>query len=89
MVFGIKNLKMLQHGRGVAWTAPILKDGKLVGECSNEGTGGCNRYSFEDKSVNQEFNKAARAAHPNELEPEDAYMEDLIRLLESKESSRG
>lgn len=40
----MKNLRTLEHGRGVAWTAVLCIDGKPLCEVSQEGRGGGNRY---------------------------------------------
>lgn len=77
--YKIKDLKMLEHRRGIAWSCSIVLDGKVVGECSNDGNGGCNDYSFCTKEEEKAFHEAAVKAHPEcRFGPTDSFMTDLI-----------
>lgn len=49
--FTLKNLKVCEWAseETTCFTATLYVDGKRVGECSNDGHGGCNRYDFNEK----------------------------------------
>jgi hypothetical protein len=48
--FTLKNLKVCEWAseETTCFTATLYVDGKRVGECSNDGQGGCNNYGFNE-----------------------------------------
>jgi len=48
--FTLKNLKVCEWAseETTCFTATLYVDGKRVGNCSNDGHGGCNRYDFNE-----------------------------------------
>ncbi|MCW2763825.1 MAG: hypothetical protein JWR85_4026 [Marmoricola sp.] len=56
-VYTLAKAKELASG---AFYAEIKLNGKLVGEVSNDGRGGCDRYSFKDRENRELFTKTAQ-----------------------------
>ncbi len=74
-----------------AFTATIYLDGVRAGRVSNEGTGGCNRYEFEDRSQRVAFEAYARAwgkEHGETFEPEGALILQLCEDIRCRRLSR-
>lgn len=77
-VFTLAKAKELASG---AFYAEIKLNGKLVGDVSNDGRGGCDMYSFKDRESRELFTKVAKevmgAGEPY-VEIEDAYVTRLF-----------
>lgn len=77
-VFTLAKAKELPSG---AFYAEIKLNGKMVGDVSNDGRGGCDMYSFKDRESRELFNKAAKEVMGNAETPfeiEDAYVTRLF-----------
>lgn len=41
----LRRLRLMEHSQGVAWTADLYLDGKLLCHVHNEGNGGCTNFA--------------------------------------------
>ena len=73
----LKAVKSFNGPDGECFTAKICFDGKSVGEVSNEGWGGCNRYTLNAENL-RALKAAARLAGHDGPECEDVFVEDLM-----------
>lgn len=80
--FSAKDLKCFECSHGIAWSVKIVKDGKVVGACENDGRGGANRFIFPDLKIRDEFDFVAKEKYPQAYEPNAYFIEDLIKPLE-------
>lgn len=61
---------------GAGFEADLYKDGKLLGQVTNAGRGGCNMYHLPFAEKNALFAHAAEVMDVT-FEPEDAFVERL------------
>jgi hypothetical protein len=76
----------------LAFTATIHMDGKRIGTASNEGRGGCNRYSFDSREAEAAFQAYARewAEATGAAEETSEHDDALITFLcEEHELAKG
>lgn len=81
-MFTAKEIKCFEHSHGIAWSVKIVKDGRVVGACENDGRGGANRFIFLDLKIQDEFEIVAKQKYPQAREPNAYFIEDLIKPLE-------
>lgn len=75
-VFTLAKAKELASG---AFYAEIKLNGKTIGEVSNDGRGGCDRYDFKDRESREAFTKGAQEAMGNAgQEIEDQFVTRLF-----------
>lgn len=75
--YGVEHMKELEHSRGVAWTAKITRNGKVVGTVENEGDGGCNKYLFIDQIERDMFFTTAQLTYAG-IEHFEGEEEDIL-----------
>lgn len=88
----LKNLKIAKFlsEETLAFTATIYVDGKRVGEASNDGHGGPNRYHFDDRKLGQELEAWAKTLPPTVIEGMtlpmdlDGVIDELIEKAENE-----
>lgn len=78
MNFSIKSFKTFRGREGHGFNSTLLADGKEVAKVDNDGNGGCNRYYWSDKAAETEFNVQAKAKHPEDYEPDDTLIDELM-----------
>lgn len=86
MRYTIKNLRCFEHLHGIAWKCDILLDATIIGECDNDGRGGCNRYVFNTPKDRDAFERASHKFYASlnnsdaflGLGSEDAFIEKMI-----------
>jgi hypothetical protein len=71
-----------------AFNADVYVDEVKVGEASNEGQGGCNMYNWKDHETGQKVEQFAKETHPNDFEPLDYIVADLLDKFEEEKHFR-
>ena len=82
MFFSIKSFKEFRGREGHGFNFTLLGDGKEVAKVDNSGNGGCNRYYWSNKAAEAEFMTLAKVKHPNDIEPHDILISDLLTDFE-------
>lgn len=81
MKLEVRKVKSLSTRDGVAWTCDLYVDGQRAASCENEGRGGCTRFWFADRDLENRV-RAWVAANPDPRAEESLEGEELDALVE-------
>lgn len=73
-------IKKLTGMEGSGWSATIAKDGKIIGEAADWGTGGSVHIKIRDQAVMKELDKHARDVYDGDynFEITERFLDDLV-----------
>lgn len=75
--YAIKGYRANGGQETVAFTATLTRDGKPVASVRNDGTGGCNLFTFQVRDEAVRWAALANETFPDQFEPEDRLFERL------------
>lgn len=66
--YTMRTTAVMEHSRGIAWTADLLRNGAKVGTIEQHGDGGADRVDIYDRAYRMEWNAAVAAAFAGDEE---------------------